>query len=243
MKVGAASACNALQTGFVADDEPCASVVDQLPVAQRLCDAGHTRTMHAEYTCNMLVSQLEFFAAASFMKRQQPTAKPLFDGVKRITHHPLRKLPDLTVDVIVQSHLQTLIGHHFSLEHIPGDRQSVSRYTDLHAICRTAEIECRGDSDRTFVSDYADLYRPAILEDLKLRHDGRLRKVDDVYLVILLVKVLVLGQVHSFDELSQPQKMLRIDKLQKRVGRSSKRDGIRTNGEGRDSTGLARFFR
>jgi hypothetical protein len=234
MKVSTASARNALQTGLVRDDEPCTSVIDQLPVPQRLSDTCHTWTVNAEHPCNMLVRQLEFFPAASFMKRQKPTAEPLFHRVKRIADHTLGKLPDLTVDVVVQSRLQTLIGHHFPLEHIAGDRQRASGYADLHAICRTARIERGGDTDRSFVSDYADLYGPAVLEYLKFRDHGRLRKVNKVYLVILLVQVLVPGEVHSFNELHQPQKMFGIDKLQKRVGRCSKRKGIRIDGKARD---------
>jgi len=197
--------------------------------------------VNAEHPRNVFVRELELIPAAPFMKRQKPTAEPLFDRVKRIADHSLGKLPDLTIDVVMQSRLQTLIGHHFPLEHIAGDRQRVSGYADLHAIRRTARIERGRNPDRSFVSDYADLYRPAVLEDLKFRNDGRLRKVDDVYLIILLVQVLVLGKVHSFDELPQTQKMFGIDKLQKRVGRCSKRKGIRIYGQARDPVRFDRF--
>ena len=242
MHIGAALAREALQTRLVAYDETRTSVIDQLPVPQGLSDASDTWTMNAEHPCNVFVRELEPIPAAPFMKRQQPAAEPLFDRVKRIADHPLRKLPDLTVDVVVQGRLQTLIGHHFPLEHIPRDRQRVAGYADLHAIRRTARIERGRDTDRAFVTDDADLDRPAVLEDLKFRDDGRLRKVNDVYLIILLVQVLVLDEVHSFDELPQPQEVFGIDKLQKRVRRCSKRKGVRIDGEARDPVRFDRFF-
>lgn len=204
VEVGAASAGNGLQSGLVADDEPCTSVVDQLPFSQRLCDAGHARAVYAEHACHVFVRQLEFLSTASLMQRQKPAAEPLFDRVERIANYSLRQLPDLTVDVVVQSRLQSLIRDHFAFEDIAGDRQSVSGYADLHTIRRTARVERGGDPDRAFVSDYADLDGPAILEDLKFGDDGGLRKVDHIYLVILLVQVLVFIKVHSLDELSHP---------------------------------------
>ena len=242
MHIGAAFARDALQTGLVAYDETRTSVIDQLPVPQGLSDASHTWTVNAEHPCNMFVRELKTIPAAPFMKRQQPAAEPLFDRVKRIADHPLRKLPYLSVDVVVQGRLQTLIGHHFPLEHIPGDRQCIAGYADLHAIRRTTRVERGRDTDCAFVSDYAHLYCPAVLEDLKFRDDGRLRKVNGVYLIILLVQVLVLDEVHSFDELTQPQEMFGIDKLQKRVRRWPTRKGVRIDGEAGDPIGFDLLF-
>ena len=77
--------------------------------------------MYTEYPCYVLMRDSEPVAAAPLMKRQKPTAEPLFDRVKRVAHDALGKLLDLAVDVSMKSVLQARVRHHFALEDLSVD--------------------------------------------------------------------------------------------------------------------------
>ena len=124
--------------------------------------------------------------------------------MESITDCSLRKLSDLAVDIIMETFSQSRVGHHFSFQNIPADRDSRARNAHLHAIDRRTGVERRRDTDRAFAPDYPDLDRSTVLKNLKFGDNGAFGKIDNVDLVVLLIQVLVLHKADPFDELSQP---------------------------------------
>jgi hypothetical protein len=128
--------------------------------------------------------------------------------MESIADHALRKLFYLTVDIVVQDHLQSGIGRDFSLQQIARNHKRGTRDADLRTICCAAEIERGCDSNRTFGTDDADFDHAAVFKDLELGDDRRFWEENIIDLVILLIKVLILRKGDTFEKLSEPDQML-----------------------------------
>jgi hypothetical protein len=220
-KLGTAAARQAFNTILVGDHKPCPSIVNEMLFAQALCDAGNAWAVNTENACNMLVRYSESVALASALKRKEPAAKPLFHRVECIAHHPLRKLSDLRVDVVMQCYLQPRIGVDFALEKISSDDECRTRDTDLHAVRRSTRMKRRRDSDGTLAADDPDFDHPSVFEYLKFRNDRCFREIYVVDLVVLLVMILIFGKVYAFQKRSQSHQMLRADILKQAIRRRS----------------------
>ena len=216
----AAFACELLDTDTVGDHQPGSAVIDQILFTQALRDTRYARTVHAEDARHMFMCEPEFVAAASTLKRQEPSTESLLDRVKCVANDPLRELFDLGVDVVVNSHLQTRVGSNFTFEQVTRYDQRGAGNTDLHTVRRTARVEGRRDSDSPFTADDPDLDHSPVFKNLKLRYDCGLRKVDIVDSVVLLIQVLVLCKIYAFQKRPQSQQMLRTDILQKDIAGS-----------------------
>ena len=87
MKFGRAPACQLFESGEIAYRKSRPTVVDELLIAQVLCDAGNTRPVHAQNAGHVLVGQPEFIAATPLVKRKKPTAKSLFYRMKCVANN------------------------------------------------------------------------------------------------------------------------------------------------------------
>jgi hypothetical protein len=142
MRIRTAFARQLLDARTVGDHQTRSAVIDQILLAQTLRNARHARAMHPENASDVFMRQSESVSSAPALKRQQPRAESLLNRMKRIAHHPLRKLFDLGIDVVMKCHLQTRIRDHFSFENVSTDDKRGSRNADLHAVCRPAGVEC-----------------------------------------------------------------------------------------------------
>jgi len=68
--IGRATACDLFESRSVPDLETCPSVVDQLSITQRLCNACDARPMHAKYPRDMLMGERETLPSAAPVERQ-----------------------------------------------------------------------------------------------------------------------------------------------------------------------------
>lgn len=203
-----------LETRSIPDHQPRTAVVDQLAIPQRLSNTGHAGAMDAKHACHVFVRHFEPIPATSLMKRQQPAAKPLFDGVESIAHDPLRELLDLTVYVCMENVLKSDVGGHFPLENLAVDDERRSCDTNLGAVGSTTRIKSRCDPDRTFVTRDPYFDRSTVLEDLEFGNDRRFRKINEIDDVVLLVQILVLDERDALYEGFQAIEMFPVDRLQ-----------------------------